>query len=147
MAIIEWDDNRFRLGVNAMDDTHIEFVELVNAVDRAEGEEFIRLFDLLISHTREHFDHENKLMIESEFPALAEHRGEHERVLGELVQFGQRVHKGLIPFGRSYLRSSIVHWFPLHAATMDSALAAHLKSRAAIPDGIAITTVHKSHSG
>lgn len=128
MAIIEWDDGRFRLGIDTMDDTHIEFVNLVNDIDKAEGEEFIRLFDALVDHTRAHFDRENKLMVESEFPALAEHRGEHERIIGELEKFAQRVHRGLIPFGRSYLRETLSQWFPLHAVTMDSALAAHLKS-------------------
>lgn len=143
MAIIEWKDSHFRLGIDTMDDTHIEFVELVNAIDMAEGEEFIRLFDELIDHTREHFDRENELMIESGFPALTEHQSEHARVLGELEKFGQRVHKGLIAFGRNYLRGSLAQWFPLHAATMDSALAAHLKAGTAIPTGTNICYSHK----
>ena len=143
MAIIDWNDECFRLGMDVIDDTHVEFVELVNAMEPADGEEFIHLFDSLITHTRKHFDQENRLMIESDFPALAEHRHEHERVLGELERFGQRVRKGQISFGRSYLRDSIAQWFPLHAATMDSALAAHLKARPAIPAGLAVCYNHK----
>ena len=147
MAIIEWDDSCFRLGMDVMDATHIEFVDLVNAAAQAQGEEFIHRFDALITHTREHFDQENRLMIESGFPAVAEHRHEHARVLGEFERFGQRVRRGQTSFGRSYLRESIAQWFPLHAMTMDSALAAHLKTRASMPDGPIICNVHKPRSG
>jgi len=131
MAVIEWDEQRFRLGVDAMDDTHYEFVELVNETERASSASFPRLFDTLVEHTRDHFERERKLMIKSRFPALSEHCGDHERVLGELDKFNLRVHRGLIAFGRSYIRDSMASWFPLHAATMDSALAAHLRSTSA----------------
>ena len=35
MAVIEWNDSCFRLGMDAMDDTHIEFVDLVNMIQAA----------------------------------------------------------------------------------------------------------------
>lgn len=129
MAFIEWDDQRFILGVEQMDQTHIEFVDMINSMENALDAEFVRLFDRLVEHTRAHFDSEYQLMIEHGFPAIAEHQGEHERVLGDMTRFSRSVHKGLIAFGRNYVHSSLVSWFPLHAATMDSALAAHLKSR------------------
>jgi hemerythrin-like metal-binding protein len=128
MAIIEWDDERFALGVEEMDRTHIEFIALINRMEDAEGVEFASLFDEMLEHTRAHFDHENRLMMEHGFPAISEHRGEHDRVLGEMTRFSKSIHKGLVAFGRSYIRDSLPQWFPLHAATMDSALAAHLKS-------------------
>ena len=129
MAFIEWDDQRFLLGVEQMDNTHIEFVDIINSMEGAPDVEFVRLYDQLLEHTRAHFDSENQLMIEHRFPATAEHRGDHERVLGDMTRFRRSVHKGLIAFGRNYVHSSLVSWFPFHAVTMDSALAAHLKSR------------------
>ncbi|MDD2761778.1 MAG: hemerythrin, partial [Methylomonas sp.] len=56
-------------------------------------------------------------------------KGEHQRVLGEFKQFKTRIDKGLIAFGRSFVRERLPQWFLLHVATMDSALSAHLKSR------------------
>jgi hemerythrin len=129
MAFIEWDDHKFILGVEQMDNTHIEFVDMVNSMEKAPDAEFVRLFDRLLEHTRAHFDSEHRLMIEHGFPATTEHHSDHERVLGEMTKFSRSVHKGLIVFGRNYVRDSLVTWFPLHAITMDSALAAHLKSR------------------
>jgi hemerythrin len=131
MAIIEWRDDRFLLGVPEMDDTHIEFVDLVNRLMLASNNEFSPLYDTLIEHTREHFEYEDRLMVETKFPATAEHRDEHQRVLGELALFNKRVRSGLVAFGRNYVRGRLTEWFMLHAATMDSALAAHVKTKLA----------------
>jgi hemerythrin len=60
---------------------------------------------------------------------LQEHRGEHRRVLAELRTLGQRAAAGRLALGRAYVRERLPDWFALHAATMDSALAAHLKER------------------
>ena len=111
-----------------MDDTHKEFITLLNQLADSADSEFASRFDALISHTTSHFQQEEKLMSESRFPATAEHRDEHLRILGEFRQFKKRVDAGVIVFARDYIRSRMPEWFCLHAATMDSALASHLKS-------------------
>jgi hemerythrin len=85
------------------------------------------LFQQLYEHTEQHFDRENKLMAEFDFPAETEHKGEHQRVLGEFKQFKTRVDKGLITFGRSFVKERLPQWFQLHLLTMDIALVAHIK--------------------
>lgn len=139
MAIIEWCDDRFLLGIDDMDRTHIEFVNLVNSMEVASGDEFIRLFDAMLAHTRAHFEQENRLMVKHDFAAIAEHRDEHERMLGEMTRFSRSNHKGRVAFGRNYVSDSLAQWFPLHAATMDSALAAHIKSRMTVSGIIPVT--------
>lgn len=128
MSIIDWDDDLFLLGIELMDDTHKEFINLVNELSEAGDTEYADLFDKLIAHTQQHFLQEEKLMIESGFPAYAEHNDEHQRILGELNQFKKRVDRGLVAFGRDYIKERMPEWFRLHAASMDSALAAHLKT-------------------
>jgi len=128
MSIIKWSDNEFLLGMPVMDDTHKEFIILVNKLSDAPDELFSSLFDELTTHTQQHFQQEEKLMTEYKFPAEGEHKDEHQRILGELKQFKKRVDKGLIAFARNYIRDRIPEWFRLHAATMDSALAMHLKT-------------------
>lgn len=131
MALIEWDDRHYLLGLDAMDDTHRAFVALVNKLTKSADADFPALFDQLLAHTRQHFAQEEKLMMDSDFPAYGEHRDEHQRILGELVQFKKRVDRGLVAFGRNYIRDRMPAWFRLHAATMDSALAAHVKHQLA----------------
>jgi hemerythrin-like metal-binding protein len=129
MALIDWHDSLYLLGLDIMDDTHREFVELVNAAAAASDGDFPALFNELITHTQQHFEREEQLMRDSSFPAYAEHRDDHQRVLGEMNQFKKRVDKGMLAFGRNYIKERMPEWFKLHAATMDSALAVHLNDR------------------
>jgi len=124
--LIEAFEERYLLGVAQMDDTHREFVELVNQLGEAAKPDFIRLFAELLAHTESHFESENALMQESAFPAIGEHRDEHQRVLGELRRINDRVQSGSTLIGRAYVTEQLPAWFQLHALTMDSALAAHL---------------------
>ncbi len=127
--LISWSDKEHSLNVDRMDDTHKEFTDLINKLYIAPDEEFRYLFDKLCNHTEKHFSQENELMLQTSFPAIAEHVDEHRRILAELNQFNKRVKKGLYSFGRAYIRDTIPQWFSLHIITMDSALAAHLKNR------------------
>ncbi|MGR8934231.1 MAG: bacteriohemerythrin [Gammaproteobacteria bacterium] len=114
-------------GYDPIDRDHEEFIALLHRVDCASNADFSALFRQLYAHAERHFEHENRLMEQSAFPALTEHKGEHARVLGEFKQFNKRVDKGLIAFGRSFVRERLPEWFKLHAATMDGALAMHIK--------------------
>jgi hemerythrin len=110
-----------------IDQDHQEFRALLQALQSAENAQFPDLFQTLYSHTEQHFDRENQLMQESAFPAIQEHKGEHQRVLAEFKQFQSRINKGLIAFGRAFAQDRLPQWFDLHIATMDSALVAHIK--------------------
>lgn len=114
-----------------IDADHQAFVELIGKLAKADDVGFATLFDELVEHTEAHFARENGLMDASGFPATAEHQGEHRRVVGELKQFAERVHRGLVPFARAFVAESLVPWFGLHIATMDSALVAHLRATGA----------------
>jgi hemerythrin-like metal-binding protein len=126
-ALIEWDRAAFALGVPDMDATHEAFIRLLNRLDAAPNSEFPALFARLLEHTQAHFEDEEARMQRCAFPATTEHSHEHRRILGELAQIRRQVDKGLVSFGRAYVREGLPGWFRLHAATMDSALAAHWK--------------------
>jgi hemerythrin len=126
MALIEKTD-KIVMGYDLIDNDHDEFIILLNWLDSASNADFPALFQQLYEHTEQHFDRENKLMSQFAFPAETEHKGEHQRVLGEFKQFKTRVDKGLITFGRSFVKERLPQWFQLHILTMDSALVAHIK--------------------
>ncbi len=125
--LIDGFDGKYVLGHAAMDTMHREFVDLVNQLAEAKGDTFAPLFQQLFTHTQTHFAQEEAWMHTSRFPALAEHRADHQRVLGDLNRFTRQVERGLLPMARAYVRE-LPQWFDLHARTMDSALAAHLKT-------------------
>ncbi len=109
-----------------IDEAHAEFVTLLNQMQTASNMEFKALFETLLTHTEAHFEEENNLMIQSKFPASAEHQAEHRRVLGELKQFQKRLNKGMVTFAKAYALEKLPDWFKLHISTMDGALVAHL---------------------
>ncbi|MCU7844304.1 MAG: hemerythrin family protein [Candidatus Thiodiazotropha sp. (ex Monitilora ramsayi)] len=127
--LIDPDNPRYRLEIDSMDKTHLEFIKLVNKLGSADKETFSTLFEQLVDHTNAHFKAENELMQESGFPAISEHMGEHERILGDLNRMQSRVTQGGSLLPRAYVKDHLPGWFDLHAQTMDSALAAHLKIR------------------
>jgi hemerythrin len=130
--LLDTKNSDYRLGVSQMDDMHRRFMELVNQLETAEKGVFMRLFQELVVHTEAHFMVEQELMQTTGFPATREHMDEHNRVLGELGRFGIRVANGSLVLGRAYAVEQLPHWFEVHAKTMDSALAAHVKQHGGV---------------
>ena len=128
MALIE-KTGVLTVGYELIDNDHDEFISLLNKLDSASNADFPSLFQQLYEHTEQHFERENKLMKQLAYPGEIEHKGEHQRVLGEFRQFKTRVDKGLIVFGRSFVRERLTQWFGPHVTTMDSALAAHINKQ------------------
>ena len=124
---IVWDEARNALGVPEMDVTHQEFVAQVAELIVSDDAAFPAKFDALLEHTRAHFAAEDANMQATRFPASGEHSSEHRRVLGEMGAFQRSLQSGRLGLARAYVRDGIPAWFRLHLATMDSALAAHLK--------------------
>jgi hemerythrin-like metal-binding protein len=127
MALIE-KNTVLIVGYELIDRDHEEFIALLNQLDSASNADFPVLFQQLHEHTEQHFDRENQLMMQFAYPGEIEHKGEHQRVLGEFRQFKTRVNKGMITFGRSFVRERLPQWFGLHVTTMDSALVAHINN-------------------
>ncbi|MDD2739390.1 MAG: hemerythrin [Methylomonas lenta] len=119
---------RLSIDYQPIDQDHAEFINLLAQLDNSSNADFPVLFQALYIHTVEHFERENQLMQQSAFPAFREHISEHQRVLSEFQQFQSRIDMGLIAFGRGFIKQRLPTWFVLHVSTMDSALAAHIKS-------------------
>jgi len=97
-TVLIWTD-ACTVGVRAMDDQHGILMDAMNelrvAVERGCGrEEASELLDRLIEFTRMHFWSEEKLMEQTGFPGLAEHRAEHHRMLAQMLQAVHRVQYG-----------------------------------------------------
>lgn len=132
MTPITWKESVHALGHDVMDATHREFVNLVNAAAMAVAEDVPIFFATLVRHTEEHFAREAALMESTNCPSKAEHLAEHKKVLGEMAMVARSLSKGRTSFARAYVSERLPEWFFLHAATMDSALAAHLRDRSVL---------------
>lgn len=82
---IEWTDE-FKLGLPAIDADHMELAELCNqfleaAEARARIPDLARILDRLILRTHAHFTAEERMLDRHNYPGLAIHKAEHDRLL------------------------------------------------------------------
>ena len=122
-----WDAHRHTLGAVELDHAHQEFIRQVAALIQSSDLEFPALFQVLINHTRQHFNEEGHLMRAGKYPGLAMHEGEHHRMLGELQQLNRTLKRGHLPLVRAFVKNGLPEWFDTHLCMMDAALVAHLK--------------------
>jgi len=115
---------------SCVDATHQALAELIEGLIQADSTAFPSRFQALLALMRLHIAEEGGLMRASRYPGIAEHEGEHHRVLGELVQLNLSLKRGRIALARAYVKDGLAPWFDLHMATMDAALTAHLERRA-----------------
>lgn len=137
MDLMQWLP-RYQLGCAPMDDTHREFVDWINRLAQLPDGEFLPQFDAFFAHTEHHFAQENQWMEESAFPPLHCHVGEHERVLATLRSLRKMVERGDVAIGRRAVEE-LVGWFDNHAATMDTALAVHMRNAQYTPTPLTAT--------
>ncbi|MBS0544977.1 MAG: hemerythrin domain-containing protein [Proteobacteria bacterium] len=124
----EWDDH-YLLGYAAMDDTHREFVDCVDALLTAGDDQLLSALDAFIDHARRHFKQEDEWMSADGFPARDCHVEEHEKVMSSCLEVRELVAAGNFEVGRDLARA-LMDWFPGHADYLDSALANWMVKRA-----------------
>lgn len=124
----EWDD-RYLLGHSKMDDTHREFVALVNELLTVDDSDLPKALARFSSHAEAHFAQEKMLMESDYFPARDCHVDEHNKVLDSVRNVQKQLAAGDVDLCRD-LALALMEWFPRHADYMDSALATWLIKRA-----------------
>lgn len=127
--MLEQFEATYAMGDASIDHTHREFLELCIAAAQAQGAAFAERFAALFAHTQAHFADEEARMQASAYPAFGEHRAHHQNLLGDMDRFCQRAGAGRSAMARAWLNDSLPQWFDLHARTMDSALAVHLRQQ------------------
>jgi hemerythrin-like metal-binding protein len=122
MALIDWDE-RFRVGIAAVDHEHRELIGLINAVHERLGSGYSVADFLGEIYTRisAHFALEEKIMRARNYDQYADHKTDHERLLDEIRDImddyeDKRIYRDEILTGR--LRD----WFGDHFRTRDARL-------------------------
>jgi hemerythrin len=108
MAAFPWSDT-YLLGYAPMDDTHREFVGLVNVLLTCNDAELAAHLD-------------DAWMERTDFPPRDCHVQEHAAVMSSVRQVIEIVAQGNVAEGRR-LAAALGDWFPGHAFHLDSALA------------------------
>jgi hemerythrin len=98
VTLLSW-SHTCSVGVRAMDDQHGILMDAINALRlalvRGAGRERIsELLDEFIEFARMHFWSEEKLMTQTGYAGLEEHRAEHHRMLADILQAAHRLQYG-----------------------------------------------------
>ena len=125
---MEFSQDKHLLGLETMDNTHKEFIEIYNSLEDQSNESYKNVMLKLFEHTKVHFCEEEKMMEEFNYLRKKEHIDEHNKVLAEMEHFINRANSkmGLLML-KSYYKEKLPHWFDLHLISMDSDLSAHIK--------------------
>lgn len=124
---LPWTD-AFLLGFDPMDDTHHEFVDIVNAMLTCPDEAVAGHLRRFEQHAVTHFQQELDWMKSTSFPSTDCHDDEHMAVLKSVREALPLVEAGNVAIGRS-LAQALADWFPGHADYLDSALAQWMVKR------------------
>ena len=121
MPGLPWNDS-YLLGYGPMDDTHREFVEIVNGLLTCSDADVAAQLEAFARHAEAHFAEEDAWMERTDFPPKDCHIGEHAAVMSSVRQVLELVRQGDVAEGRR-LAAALADWFPGHAFHLDSALA------------------------
>lgn len=125
MPVMEWND-ALALDQGVMDDTHREFIELLNRLADAPEDRMLAVLDEFIAHTEAHFGQEQRWMEQMAFTATECHVNDHQGVMQVALEVRKRAAAGETRFG-PVLAKAVAEWFATHASSMDHVLALYMK--------------------
>ncbi|GHE83962.1 bacteriohemerythrin [Thalassotalea profundi] len=131
-SLIKWKDE-YSVGIEAIDNDHKKLLNLLNQVNTAydyamsESYEKEALTDL-VNYTKYHFEREEKLMAENDYPELETHKLQHKNMIEQVDQFVERYNKE----GHECLHiisDFLTQWLINHINGTDKAYSKHLHDR------------------
>jgi len=125
MGLLHWED-RYSVGIAAVDHEHKELIELVNrlydqATAQREKEAVIGFFGDLFKAVSAHFALEERFMRERGYDQLTQHKNDHERLLDEIRDIMEDF-EASSKFDDRQLADALDAWFSRHFETHDARL-------------------------
>jgi hemerythrin len=125
-TLMPWTES-LATGDARMDETHQEFVDMINKILATPEDEQLPIYKEFLNHTVEHFAQEERWMLATGFSADNCHAEHHATIL-ETMRVVEAHYLDSDTTIISRMAEALAEWFPGHANSMDAGLAAHLKS-------------------
>lgn len=117
---IAWSD-QWLVGFQQLDDDHKDLVRSIHRMQLAPLHELDGLLEQFQLKARIHFDVENFMMEETQFPPRQCHINEHLAVLKSVAEVRELMRQSLNPIAYDLVKE-LAKWFPAHVMHLDSAL-------------------------
>ncbi|BHH85938.1 bacteriohemerythrin [Desulforhopalus sp. 52FAK] len=132
MAVIKWRDS-YSTGIEVVDDEHKKLVDLIEAMytsirDKEPKETVERVLTEIVEYTQTHFNNEEALMEEKEYPDLETHKAEHQNLIEEVGEYKDRLLNDF-PDGRQELYRFLREWLINHIMESDKAFGAYVSEQ------------------
>ncbi|MBN1531340.1 MAG: hemerythrin family protein [Spirochaetes bacterium] len=132
MEFIEWNEN-LSVGVKKFDDEHRSLIDFINRLNHAlqvkETKKTVEeILDGLVRYTGIHFTHEEELMTLYDYPRLAAHKEEHQKLTAQVAEFNERYRSGGAPFSLE-LMVFLKDWLINHISGSDMAYSDFFRSK------------------
>ena len=114
-------------GDTRMDETHQEFVDMLNQILATPQDQQLPLYRQFLLHTVEHFAQEERWMVATGFSAENCHAEHHATILETMRAVESHYEAGDAEI-ITRLAEALAEWFPGHAASMDAGLAIHMQN-------------------
>ena len=125
MSVLQWREE-FSVGIEEVDHEHRELIGLIRGLQESleEGASTDQVIDVLgeiYAQIAAHFALEEKMMRQTQYPALADHKEDHETLLDDLRDIMDEVEDDGI-LDRVRLTDDLDRWFSDHFKTHDAKL-------------------------
>ena len=135
MVLIKWSFDDVLVGIQEIDAHHTQALELFNAIIKVKEEEREdELKDLikgLVEYWKMHFKYEEDLMQQYEYSGFDEHKKEHDRIMGDFLNYEEMLSKGF-EYIISCLKTNLMIWIEEHIRHIegnDKKLSKYLRSK------------------
>jgi hemerythrin len=133
MPFMDW-DRKYVLGIDEVDRQHKHLFEIVNhmhdaVTSGADQSAVTTILDELIHYTVEHFETEENMFREHEYPGYEKHRLEHNELAARVLDLQRRLREGSATVSFDVLEF-LSDWLADHTLGSDQEFAAFLKSTA-----------------
>lgn len=122
MSFITWTDASYGTGVDIADKQHQELFGLINnlhgAVAGGNRSDVGSKLDALIDYVVMHFQTEEKFMQEKNYPGYADHKVEHEKLVGTCADLQTKFHAGEAEITMDTLQF-VKDWLDSHIPNID----------------------------
>jgi len=121
------------LAIASMNDNHLEEMLLIHKLDRVARENDINAvtetLNEYVEHSIKHFNDEEELMKEADYPEYLTHKGEHDRHITELKALVKYFAKNQDPRAiYTHIQGGLSPWIIHHMQTMDTEVSEFLQA-------------------
>ena len=121
------------VGVPEIDAQHAALIGLVNRlhqamIQREDRDTLDAIMAELVAHTRRHFAYEEQLMSQHQYPAYAEHKADHDKLMQHIIHLTEQFRSGdlLLSFA---VMVDLKAWATIHIEKSDGPLGIFLNEQ------------------